>query len=120
MGKGHVTERTFLPLAEAEGIDRVVQQSHTAPVLVFLHDRGCPISRYAWQQMQQLPEAVRCDIWLVDVTRAHAVSRAIEARTGVRHESPQVLLLRDGAPVWDASHFDITADAVAGAVGAQA
>lgn len=114
-----MTERTFLPLAEADEVDRVLQQSHDAPVLLFLHDRGCPISRYAWQQMERVRDGVDSDIRLVDVTRARAVSRAIEAKTGVRHESPQVLVLRDGRATWDASHFDITADAVAAALRSQ-
>ena len=30
------------------------------------------------------------------------------ARLGVRHETPQAILLRDGRPVWSASHFRIT------------
>jgi bacillithiol system protein YtxJ len=50
----------------------------------------------------------------VNVSRDRAVSRAIEARTGVRHESPQALVLRGGQAVWDASHFAITAEAVQG------
>jgi bacillithiol system protein YtxJ len=34
----------------------------------------------------------------------------------VRHESPQAILLRDGKPVWKASHFRITAGALAQAL----
>jgi bacillithiol system protein YtxJ len=34
------------------------------------------------------------------------------ARLGIRHETPQAILLRDGRPVWSASHFRITADAL--------
>jgi bacillithiol system protein YtxJ len=54
----------------------------------------------------------------VDVRRDRAVSRAIEAQTGVRHESPQAIVLRHGKAVWDASHFAITAEAVTGAIAA--
>jgi bacillithiol system protein YtxJ len=49
---------------------------------------------------------------LVDVASRHDIVRAIEARTGVRHESPQVLLLRHRQTVWSASHFAITAAAM--------
>ena len=42
--------------------------------------------------------------------------RAIESRFGVEHESPQVIVLRKGQVCWDASHFKITAEAVAKAV----
>ncbi len=52
------------------------------------------------------------DVPLVDVRRAHDVSDEIARRTGVRHESPQVIVLRDGRAVWSASHGAITAGAV--------
>jgi bacillithiol system protein YtxJ len=53
---------------------------------------------------------------LVEVQRARELSTEIENRLGVAHESPQVLVLRNGEVVWNASHFEITADAVAEAV----
>ena len=49
---------------------------------------------------------------MIVVQTARNVSREVEARTGVRHESPQAIVLRNGAAVWNASHFDITAEAV--------
>jgi bacillithiol system protein YtxJ len=56
------------------------------------------------------------EVVLVDVQRFHGLGREVAARTGVRHESPQVVVLRDGAAAWDADHRDITAEALAEAV----
>ena len=50
--------------------------------------------------------------YLVDVRAERPLSQDIAARTGVRHESPQVIILRRGAVVWSASHEDITAGAI--------
>ena len=47
---------------------------------------------------------------------APASFREIEKQIGRAHESPQVIVLRNGQVVWNASHFEITADAVAEAV----
>lgn len=47
---------------------------------------------------------------------ARELSAEIENRLGVDHQSPQVIVLRNGQVVWNASHFKITADAVAEAV----
>jgi bacillithiol system protein YtxJ len=47
---------------------------------------------------------LEADIPLIDVRRAHALSRAVEERTGVRHESPQVIVPRRGRAGWSASH----------------
>ena len=52
------------------------------------------------------------EVALVDVARDREVTWAIAARTGVRHESPQVIVLRGGRVVWTASHFAITTAAV--------
>ncbi len=50
------------------------------------------------------------------MTRQHDLKRAVAERTGVAHESPQVIVVRDGRVAWSAAHFAITAGAVAQAV----
>ena len=50
----------------------------------------------------------------VDVRAERPLSQLIAARSGVQHESPQIILLRRGVPIWNASHYDITADALSG------
>ncbi len=44
---------------------------------------------------------------LIDVRRFSQLGREVAVRTGVRHESPQVIVLRDGVAVWAADHQDI-------------
>jgi bacillithiol system protein YtxJ len=52
-------------------------------------------------------------IYQVDVVRHRALSQAIGARLGIRHESPQVILVQSGTAVWHESHFGVTAEAIA-------
>ncbi len=47
------------------------------------------------------------EIILIDVRRFPGLGREVAARTGVRHELPQVIVLRDGVAVWAADHRDI-------------
>ena len=49
---------------------------------------------------------------LIEVQTARELSREVESVTGVQHETPQVIVLRDGKAVWNASHFDVSAGAV--------
>lgn len=49
---------------------------------------------------------------MIVVQQSRSLSREVETRTGVRHESPQTIILRHGKAVWSASHYDITADGV--------
>jgi len=86
-GSGGVGETAtrFVPVANVAALDPLLARSHGGPVVLFLHDKGCPISRAAYRQMARLGG----EIPLVDVRRAHDVSRDVEERIGVRHESPQ-------------------------------
>jgi bacillithiol system protein YtxJ len=66
--------------------------------------------------MSKLAADMPDQISLVVVQSARELSRRVAEQTGVRHESPQAIILRNGQAVWTASHFDITAEAVAQAV----
>lgn len=114
-----MADQTFTSLAETDGFEGAVARSQAGPVVLFLHDYTCPISRAAYHEMQRLAPAIIGETRLVDVGREHDLSQTIEQRTGVRHESPQVVILRDGKAVWDASHFAITAKSVAAALAGQ-
>ena len=56
------------------------------------------------------------EVVLIDVERFHALGQAVARRSGVPHESPQVVVLRGGVAVWDADHRGITAEALAAAL----
>ena len=106
----------FAPVTDAGALDELVTRSHDAPVVLFKHSTTCPISARAHHQMAKLPEGVAGKVSLVVVQGARELSRRVAEQTGVRHESPQAIILRNGQAVWSASHFDITAEAVEQAV----
>ena len=115
-----MANRLFTQLTEAKALEGLLARSNDGPVVLFLHDDFCPISGAAHAEMRELSDASKRATLLVDVHRDRAISRAIESQTGVRHESPQVIILRNGQAVWDASHFAITARAVTQALAANA
>jgi bacillithiol system protein YtxJ len=98
----------FVSVADTQSLEELVARSHSEPVIIFKHSTTCPISAAAYRQMSKLKEAVA----LVVVQRARDVSRAVEERTGIEHESPQAIILRNGEAVWNASHWSITTDDV--------
>ena len=83
--------------------------------LVFKHSTRCPVSSAAWREVAAFrkahPEAV---VYVVHVVEQRALSGAVAARTGVRHESPQAILLENGRVAWHDSHEGITSDALEG------
>ena len=105
-------ENHFVRITETTSLDEMTERSKERAVVLFKHSLTCPISSRAYDQMTEFPG----DVALIEVQRARELSREVERRLGVAHESPQVIVLRNGQVVWNASHFDITADAVSAAV----
>ena len=79
-------------------------------VIIFKNSMTCGISRRAWGQLEKYAED--CDapveIFMVDVNSSRALSKKIESKTGIHHESPQAICLKNGKVVWHASHYSIT------------
>lgn len=106
--------KDFRAVTDGAGLDACFERSREGPVALFLHDEWCPVSTRAWEEMA----LVEGDVALVDVTAGRALTSAIETRTGVKHESPQVIVLRDARARWTASHGSITREAVRAALAA--
>ena len=51
-------------------------------------------------------------VFIIDVVRQRALSRHIADILQIRHESPQAIILQDGHPVWEASHYRVTRNAI--------
>jgi bacillithiol system protein YtxJ len=102
----------FIPLTSNENFKAVLDSSYSAPQIILKHSNTCPISGDAYDRISKLGRNVH----LVVVQESRPVSNEIEAATGVQHESPQVLVIKDGKVTWNASHRKVTADAVLAAL----
>jgi bacillithiol system protein YtxJ len=99
-------------------LDAVVTESFDRPVLLFKHSLTCGMSAHANDEVRAfLAGAENTPLCgLIVVQHARPVSNAVVERFGVRHESPQALLLRDGRVVWHASHWKVTARSLEDAI----
>ena len=96
------------PISTLDQLDVLFGSSNMEEVVLFLHDYACPISSRAYLQMSRLDAVVN----LIDVAKFKDLTVNIAERTSVVHESPQVIILRNGISKWDASHKNaLTADA---------
>lgn len=85
--------------------------------LLFKHSTTCPISAAAFAEYQRFSAAhPAVPTGWIEVVAERALARAVAERTGVRHESPQAILLALGAVRWSASHGAITEASLSGAV----
>lgn len=95
----------FIEIADVPSLDQFMASSNGSSAILFKHSDTCGVSARAYREMSQLSQPVG----LITVQRARAVSNEIEKRWQVSHETPQVLIVRDGKVIWDASHFQIKA-----------
>lgn len=95
----------FNEIHDAAELDAVFEKSNEQAVVLFKHSTTCPISAGVYQEISNAD----ADINLIVVQRARDLSTAVAERTGVRHESPQAFVIKNGAVVYHASHYDVTA-----------
>ena len=101
----------FIKIEDRESWDNLLTASKERPILVFKHSNACGISSAAYQEMEKLE-----NVNFLEVQSSRELSQEIEATTGVAHETPQVIVLRDGKAVWNASHSRVKADRVSEAL----
>ena len=102
-------------LAHIDELDAAIDESRQRPVLLFKHSRTCGISCEALDELHAHVDAssIPATYKVITVQSHRNVSDEMSTRLGIRHETPQAILLRDGRPVWSASHFRITAEQLA-------
>jgi len=108
----HLSDLDMLEAAIAESLER--------PVLLFKHSRTCGISMEAYDELQahvaEHADKPPASYKVITVQSHRRLSDSAAQRFGIRHETPQAILLKDGRPVWNASHFRITAEALTRAI----
>ena len=104
-------------LERLEELDRLLAASESRPLLLFKHSYSCGISAEALDELVAHLNGTPADAEyaMVTVQTHREVSNAVARKLGVRHETPQALLISNGRVVWSASHFRVTANAVEGA-----
>lgn len=103
---------------EVRSEDDVRQVLGLPCALVLKHSTRCSVSARAFSIVGQFAdENPGVPVFIVPVIECRSVSNFLAASLNVRHQSPQVLLLRDGEVVWHASHFAIALQALNEAIG---
>lgn len=94
-------------------VDQIKKQEGYS--LIFKHSTRCSVSMMAKKRFEMdwsvLPE--NTSLYFLDLISYRDISAQIAETFQVHHESPQILLIKDGDCVLDASHSDISAEEVA-------
>ena len=102
------------PLQSVSELDTINAISHDKAVLIFKHSTRCSISRMALKQFENdyTIDPTKMDSYFLDLLNFRSVSNEIANMFLVEHQSPQVLLIKDGKCIYHASHSQIDAETI--------
>lgn len=96
-------------LRSMEQLDQIEQDSKVRPVVIFKHSTRCGISSMTLRRFEKdyaVPEGA-IDLYYLDLLSFRDISNEVAGRFQVWHQSPQMLILRNGQTVAHASHHGI-------------
>lgn len=102
----------WITLNNESQLEEIVKKSFEKPQLIYKHSISCPISSMSKYRLEKSTAPEDIDFYYLDLINYRAVSNKIANDFGVRHESPQVLLIKDGKTVYHESHNKINMDSI--------
>jgi bacillithiol system protein YtxJ len=106
--KQSVSKVGWRPLTDLGQLNEIIDLSTEKPVLIFKHSTRCSISRMVFKQFEnEFDLQDKVIPYFLDLLEYRNVSNEIASRFGVYHQSPQIILVKDGKAVYNASHESI-------------
>lgn len=102
----------WIPLTSEAQLDEIVAKSANKTQVIFKHSTRCSISAVAQQRLQKAKFPEDIDFYYLDLLSYRTISNKIAEQFQVHHESPQVLVIKDGKCVYDESHLAISVDEI--------
>jgi bacillithiol system protein YtxJ len=107
----------WIELTDLGQLNEIMDLSHEQPVAIFKHSTRCSISRMALKQFEnEFDLEGSVTPYFLDLLNHRDISQEIATRFEVYHQSPQLLLIKEGKSIYDASHSDIDAMELKGRV----
>ena len=103
-------------LTDVSQLEEISAASKAKPQVIFKHSTRCSISSVAWQRLQKATQPSGADFYFLDLLAHRSISNKIVEIFKVHHESPQVLIIKNGACIFDESHLAISMNDIAAEV----
>ena len=110
-GSSEPKEKKVLPwqaLTEVTQLDTIAEKSTGKTQLIFKHSTRCGISRMVMNQFESAYQLdLNADLYYLDLLNYRDVSNEVGYKFQVMHQSPQLIVLRNGVVVAHVSHGEI-------------
>jgi bacillithiol system protein YtxJ len=105
----------WIPLTNEQEIQDIIESDEYA--VIYKHSTRCMVSLMALKKLKsEYNSQFDLPFYMVDVISDREVARSVAAKFSVEHESPQLLLVKNGTCVYDASHEDVSLKPVLGLI----
>jgi bacillithiol system protein YtxJ len=94
-------------LTDIQELENIREKSFSKPQVIFKHSRRCSLSSMAQTRLERAGFPPNLEFYHLDLITHRDLSNKIADLFDVYHESPQVLLIRNGTCVYDESHMAI-------------
>ncbi|OIQ97381.1 hypothetical protein GALL_206410 [mine drainage metagenome] len=102
----------WIELNSVDELERIKQKSFTTPQVIFKHSTRCSISSMALNRFEKNESPATIDFYFLDLIAHRNISNKISEEFNVAHQSPQVLVIKNGKCVFDESHSSIYFDEI--------
>ena len=89
-----------IDITSLEDLDQIDQASFNQPKIIYKHSKTCGLCDIIWNIIKESD----FELNYLDLLTYRPISNEIERRYNVQHESPQILIIKDGKCVYSASH----------------
>ncbi|MBP6182674.1 bacillithiol system redox-active protein YtxJ [Flavobacterium sp.] len=98
-------------LTDLGQLNEIIFISNEKPVVIFKHSTRCSVSRMALKQFEnEFDSSDKVTPYFLDLIAHRDISNAIADQFGVIHQSPQLIVIKDGKAIYNVSHSDIDAE----------
>jgi bacillithiol system protein YtxJ len=95
------------PITLIEQLEIISTASFHQPQIILKHSTTCSISKMALARLERAATPEHIDFHFLDLLKYRSISKAIAEKFNVFHESPQILLIKNGECIYDESHGGI-------------
>jgi bacillithiol system protein YtxJ len=109
-----VTVIAWKKLKTQEELENLIENSHRVPSVIYKHSSRCGSSFIVKKRLEHdwVFGEGDVDIYFLDLVEHRDVSDEVSRVFRVRHESPQILVIRDGESVYDTSHGGVSVKSI--------
>lgn len=97
----------WIHFTEQQQLKDIICRSHEKPQVIFKHSTRCSLSSLVLKRLQQSKAPINADFHFLDLIAYRDVSNKVSTTFNIDHESPQILLIKDGICVYSESHLGI-------------